>query len=160
MRPTSAIEFLILLLAVACATRPAGVPEEENTKALPVSVQKEPESKAVPLAVQRMESTGSKVKPTKRPFPDPLSGEPYGGKVVAKIDWGREATLDEIIAMAKNSEILQIEWHVMPNIIRAQAADGRVFHIRNENKGIDIRNKLIDAGVDIGKSGINFRYVF
>ncbi len=77
-----------------------------------------------------------------------------------EIDWGKEITLDEIIAMAKSGQIQEIEWHVMPNIIRAQASDGRIFHIRNENKGVDLRNKLINAGVRIGEGGISFRHVF
>ncbi len=76
------------------------------------------------------------------------------------MDWGREITLDEIIAMAKSGGIQKIEWHVMPNIIRAQAPDGRVSHLKNQNKGVDIRNALINAGIRIGKDGIDFRYVF
>jgi hypothetical protein len=62
--------------------------------------------------------------------------------------------------MAQNGRIREIEWHVMPNIIRVLAVDGRIFHLRNENKGIDIRSEMINAGIKIGKGGIDFRHVF
>jgi len=77
-----------------------------------------------------------------------------------KIDWGRETTAGEIVAMAKKGEIREIQWHVMPNVLRAEAADGRIFHIKNENKGIDLRSMLIDAGVRVGNGGVSFRHVF
>ncbi len=88
------------------------------------------------------------------------SGEVPSDRISEKVNWGREITLDEIIAMAKDGQIQEIEWHVMPNILRAQASGGRIFHLRNENKGVDLRNKLINAGVRIGNGGITFRHVF
>lgn len=88
------------------------------------------------------------------------SGEAPSYRISEKVNWGREITLDEIIAMAKGGQIEEIEWHVMPNILRAQASGGRIFHLRNENKGIDLRNKLLNAGVRIGNGGIIFRHVF
>ena len=77
-----------------------------------------------------------------------------------EIEWGREIDLDEMIAMAQSGRIEEIQWHVMPNILRARAADGGIFHLRNENKGVDLRNTLINAGVRIGNEGIQFRHVF
>lgn len=77
-----------------------------------------------------------------------------------EIDWGREVTLDEMISMAKEGCIVEIQWHVMPNILRARAADGIMYHLRNENKGVDLRSKLIDAGVQVGEGGLQFRHVF
>ena len=77
-----------------------------------------------------------------------------------EVDWGREVNLDEMIAMARADRILEIQWHVMPNILRAEAPDGEFFHLRNENKGVDLRNTLINAGVRIGKGGVQFRHVF
>ena len=74
--------------------------------------------------------------------------------------WGFEVNLNEMIAMAKKGQIVEIQWHIMPNILRAQASDGRIYHIRNENKGVDLRNTLINAGVKVGKEGILFRYLF
>ena len=76
------------------------------------------------------------------------------------IEWGREINLDEMIAMAKSGSIREIQWHILPNILRADTVDGRIFHLRNENKGVDLRNTLMDAGVRIGKDGIIFRHVF
>ena len=76
------------------------------------------------------------------------------------VDWGREVNLDEMIAMAKKGQIMEIQWHIRPNILRAQASDGRIFHLRNENKGVDLRNTLIKAGVKVGKGGVLFRHVF
>jgi hypothetical protein len=151
---------LILLVAAACGTRPAGVPEAEKAIALPGRIQEAKEPQSAPLPARRVESAGSKLKPTKGPSPDPLMVETPKNQDSGTINWGREATLDEIMAMAKNGEIQQIEWHVMPNVIRAQAADGRIFHIRNENKAIDIRNTLISAGINLGRDGIVFRHVF
>jgi hypothetical protein len=160
MRPTFAIALLIIFLAAACGSRPAAAPEAEKTKAIPAGIQEEKEPQSVSLPAQRTESAARKVQPTKIPSPDPLAGEAPRDHALDKIDWGREATLDEIIAMAKRGEIQQIEWHVMPNIIRAEAPDGRILHIRNENKGIDIRSTLINAGIRLGKGGIGFRHVF
>lgn len=77
-----------------------------------------------------------------------------------EIDWGREVGLDAMIAMAQTGQIQEIQWHVMPNILRAQGADGDVYHLRNENKGVDLRNALMEAGVRIGKDGVLFRHVF
>jgi hypothetical protein len=62
--------------------------------------------------------------------------------------------------MAKSGRIQEIQWHVMPNVLRVLTLDGRIFHLKNENKGVDLRNMLIDAGVRIGKGGISFRHVF
>ncbi len=90
----------------------------------------------------------------------PAGGSAERAETVDKIDWGRETTAGQVIEMARRGEIREIEWHVMPNILRAVASDGRVFHIRNENKGIDLRTMLIKAGVQVGKGGVDFRHVF
>ena len=76
------------------------------------------------------------------------------------IDWGMETDLDEMISMAKNGRIVDIEWHVLPNILRARTGDGGIFHLKNENKGVDLRNTLIKSGVKIGKEGVLFSHVF
>ncbi len=157
---TFAFASLILLVAAACGTHPAGGPEAEKAKALPGQIQEANEPQSAPLPARRVESGFSELKPTKSPSPDPLMVETPRNQGSGTIHWGREATLDEIMAMAKNGEIRQIEWHVMPNVIRAQAADGRLFHMRNENKAIDIRNTLIGAGINLGRDGIVFRHVF
>ncbi|MEJ2246055.1 MAG: hypothetical protein P8Y80_08290 [Acidobacteriota bacterium] len=77
-----------------------------------------------------------------------------------EIDWGAEVTLDEMISMAKDGSIVEIQWQVMPNILRATTADGAVYHLRNENKGVDLRSRLIEAGVQVGEGGVQFRHVF
>ena len=160
IRLTFGIALLTIFLAVACGTHPAGAPEAEKAKSIPADIQKAKESPSVPLPAQRIKSAGGKVKSAISPSPHLLTGETPREDASNKIDWGREAALDEIMAMAKSGEIQQIEWHVMPNIIRAQALDGRIFHIRNENKEIDIRNTLTNAGIRLGKDGIVFRHVF
>ena len=76
------------------------------------------------------------------------------------INWGREVTLDEMVAMVKEGRIEEIQWHVMPNILRAQAFDGQIFHLKNEDKGVDLRNTLINAGVKIGEGGVLFKHFF
>jgi hypothetical protein len=87
-------------------------------------------------------------------------GETEDGEELEKIDWGKEATAGEVVAMAKSGEIREIEWHILPNILRAVASDGRVFFIRNENKGLDMRGMLVKSGVQVGKGGIPFNHVF
>ena len=76
------------------------------------------------------------------------------------VDWGSEIDLNEMVAMAKEGRIDEIQWHVMPNILRAQTADARIFHIKNEDKGVDLRNTLINAGVKIGEGGVLFKHFF
>lgn len=83
-----------------------------------------------------------------------------GGNSSENIDWGREVSLDEMVEMAKERRIDEIQWHVLPNILRAKAADGSIYYLRNENKGVDLRNTLLDAGVRIGEGGILFQHVF
>ena len=160
MRLIFAIASLIILLDAACATHPAGAPEAGKNRALPATIQESKAPLPVPLPVQRIESSGGKAKPAKNPSHGPFTAEKPRDQSSNKIHWGREVALDEMIAMAKHGEIRQMEWHVMPNIIRAQAEDGRIFHIRNENKDIDIRSALIEADIIIGKGGISFRHVF
>jgi hypothetical protein len=77
-----------------------------------------------------------------------------------EIDWGTEVTLDEMISMAKEGRIVEIQWHVMPNILRASTVDGAIYHLRNENKGVDLRSRLIDEGVQVGEGGVQFRHFF
>jgi hypothetical protein len=77
-----------------------------------------------------------------------------------RMDWGQEVSLDEIVFMAKTKRIREIQWHVLPNVLRVLAADGGIFHLKNEYKGVDLRNVLIDAGVKIGPGGIPFRHFF
>jgi hypothetical protein len=160
MRLIFAIASLTILWNAACATHPALDPEAGDKKALPAKIQEPKGPRPVPLPVQPIESSRSKIKPARNASQKPLMDETLGEQTTNKINWGREVPLDDMITMAKQGEIRQIEWHVMPNIIRALAADGRIFHIRNENKDIDIRSVLTDAGINIGKGGISLRHVF
>jgi hypothetical protein len=93
-----------------------------------------------------------------REHPGEISGAPAANP--EKIDWGKETTAAGLIAMAKKGEIRGIQWHVMPNIFRAEAKDGKVYYIRNENKGIDLRGMLIKTGIPIGDGGVIFQHVF
>ena len=87
-------------------------------------------------------------------------GDGSSGTAELEIDWGSEVDLDEMIAMSKEGSIVEIQWHVMPNILRARAEDGTIYHLRNENKGVDLRSRLIEAGVQVGKEGLQFHHVF
>ena len=93
-------------------------------------------------------------------LPETAKKESLQKKSLNEVDWGREVYLDEMIAMAKEGRIREIQWHVMPNILRAETSEGEIFHLRNENKGVDLHNRLIDASVRIGKGGVLFRHVF
>jgi len=76
------------------------------------------------------------------------------------IDWGVEVDLDEMMAMATEGRIDEIQWYVMPNVFRAKASDGGIYSLRNENEGFDLRNRLVESGVKIGEGGLAFRHVF
>jgi hypothetical protein len=54
--------------------------------------------------------------------PAPAAGQIGEAGGHEKIDWGRETTAAEIVAMATDGEIREIEWHIMPNILRALAS--------------------------------------
>ena len=92
--------------------------------------------------------------------PAPAAGQIDEAVGHEKIDWGRETTAAKIVAMAKDGGIREIEWHIMPNILRALAPDGRIYYVKNANKGVDMRGILLKAGVRVGKSGLEFRHVF
>jgi hypothetical protein len=92
--------------------------------------------------------------------PAPAAGQIAEAGELKKIDWGREATATEIVAMAKDGKIREIEWHIMPNILRALATDGRIYYVKNANKGVDMRGMLLKEGVRVGKGGVEFRHVF
>lgn len=112
-----------------------------------------------PPAVPATKAAGRRVQLSENPpARSTMQAKEDGG--LEKIEWGHEASAAEIIAMAKNGEIREIEWHIMPNILRAVASDGRIFFVRNENKGLDMRGMLADAGVQVGKGGVAFRHVF
>jgi hypothetical protein len=89
-----------------------------------------------------------------------VTGRVPNGRDPERIEWGSEIKLDELLALAKSGRIREVEWHVMPNVIRAVASDGRVFHFKNANRGVDLRNLLVNGGIQIGKGGISFRHVF
>lgn len=94
---------------------------------------------------------------SKESAPDKGSGDAQGSSV---INWGNEVNLDQMIAMAKEGRIREIQWHVLPNILRAETGDGKFFHLKNENKGVDLRNTLIKSGIRIGDGGIQFKHLF
>ena len=75
-------------------------------------------------------------------------------------EWGSEINLDKMVTMAKEGQIEEIQWYVMPNILRARASDGQILHLKNENKGVDLRNTLINAGVKVGEGGVLFKHFF
>jgi len=158
--PVFKVALPLLFLTAACGIRPNDPPEAEKAMAVPAGIPQEKESRSVSLPARQRESAERNVKPTGVPSSDLSTGETPRDNGFIKIDWGREAALEEIMAMAKSGKIQRVEWHVMPNIIRALSPDGRIFHIRNENKGVDIRNALMHAGIPIGKDGIDFRHMF
>lgn len=94
---------------------------------------------------------------SKESAPDIGSSDAHGSSV---INWGDEINLDEMIAMAKEGKIKEIQWHVLPNILRAETGDGKFFHLKNANKGVDLRNTLIKSGIRIGDGGIQFKHLF
>ena len=146
------ITFLAIFLLAACSKQSTSTPESKERKTTPHDFQQEIEAQPTPSAALLKRSAGPESIPTKI-LPHGISADEIPeDKTIEKIDWGRESTLDKIVEMAKNGQIYEIQWHVMPNIIRTLASDGRIFHIRNENKGVDIRNVLKNAGVPLRPS--------
>ena len=160
MHSTLIVALLTIFLLAACGSQPAGSPDAGKMRAMPRDLQKEEELRPVHSAAQQKEQARPEVRRARLSSPDPAPDEAPKDQNLEKVDWGREIALDGIIAMAQSGRIKEIEWHVMPNIIRILASDGGLFHFRNENKGVDLRNTLINSGIRIGKGGIIFRHVF
>jgi hypothetical protein len=76
------------------------------------------------------------------------------------IDWGEEIGIEKVIELAKSGGVFEIQWHVMPNVIRVLMNDGGIFHYKNESTGVDIIKTLEDAGVKTGKEGVAIRFSF
>jgi hypothetical protein len=156
--------FVILLPAIllpaACGEKSGGSPETGKPKTAADIIPKEEKLPAISTSAEPVEPEKSEPKPREIIPADPPENESQKKRALEDIDWGREVNLDEMITMAKKGQIVEIQWHVMPNILRAQASDGRIYHLRNENKGVDLRNTLINAGVKVGKEGVLFRYLF
>lgn len=150
---------LVFLLAACGGSSPDG-PELSHPKAIVPDMEAKEELPAIPSNAQLNESAEPKAKTPENLFPDLAEGETARETAIEDIEWGQEISLAEMIAKAKSGKIREIQWHVMPNILRAQGVDDRIFHLRNENKGVDLRNTLIGEGVQIGEGGIVFRHVF
>lgn len=97
--------------------------------------------------------------PARKP-PSHAAGQISNAGEFEKINWGRETAVTEIVAMAKDGQIREIEWHIMPNILRAVASDGRSYYVKNANKGVDLHGMLLKEGVRVGKGGVEFRHLF
>jgi hypothetical protein len=154
-----------MLILALCALSGCGEPPEETIEtAKPDVLSDTPEvEEALPSNLPSIEP--EEAEEPKPAIPETVPADPPAEESLERenpddIEWGSEINLDEMIAMAKEGSLREIQWHVMPNILRAEAVDGRIFHLRNENKGVDLRNTLIEAGVRIGKGGIIFRHVF
>jgi hypothetical protein len=150
-----------VFLLAGCGEQPAGSPEAakpEETVSAPQAEEMLPQ--ALPAAAQPTELEKPESEPRNAVPPDPPEEQSQRESNTGDIDWGSEVDLDEMIAMAQRGYIREIQWHVMPNILRAETQDNRIYHLRNENKSVDLRNTLIKAGVRIGKGGVIFRHVF
>jgi hypothetical protein len=155
LQPLFIVLLQLILLSFGCGNQSPDVTEDGKGKAITSGS----------IQGGGLSATASSTGPTEsESSQDTLSerakNESPGQGPLVEVDWGREVNLDEMIAMAREDRIREIQWHVMPNILRAEASDGKIFHIKNENKGVDLRNKLIDAGVRIGRKGVIFRHVF
>jgi hypothetical protein len=154
------VPLLAILLSAGCGSHPAGSPEAESIGLTSKHTQEKAPQSSTSAIAQSKEPAEANEGQIKFQSPNPAQDKPSVSKSSDKVNWGREITLEEILSMAKAGELKEIEWHVMPNIIRLFAWDGRVFHFRNENKGVDLRNVLINQGIQLGKDGVVFRHVF
>ncbi len=151
-----------IFLLAGCGDRSVNGPESRNPKSTAHDQTIEPIGKLPEISSAAKPSESAKPQaevPEKSP-PDLAEEEPPKDAPIEEVEWGQEINLAEMIAKAKSGEIREIQWHVLPNILRAQDFDDRIFHLKNENKGVDLRNTLISAGVQIGKDGITFQHVF
>ncbi len=78
----------------------------------------------------------------------------------APIDWGQEVGQQEMLELAHSGNVLEIQWHVMPNVVRILMKDGKIYHFMNDRVSIDIAKFLEKQGVKTGKGGIPLRYSF
>lgn len=155
---------MVLLQAIflwaGCGNQSADISEDGKAKAITRDSSQEEEFLATASSTEPTESELSPGNSIQGTLPETAKNESPQEQSLVEVGWGREVNLDEMIAMAREDRILEIQWYIMPNILRAKASDGGFFHLRNENKGVDLRNTLIDAGVRLGKGGVLFRHVF
>ncbi len=156
--------FMILLqvifLSLGCGNQSADTTEDGKAREATQDSRLEEELLMTASSIESTETDVSQDKPIQGTSSETAKKESLQQQSLGEVDWGREVDLDEMITMAKKGQIVEIQWHIMPNILRAEASDGEVFHLRNENKGVDLRNALINAGVKVGKGGVLFRHLF
>lgn len=93
--------------------------------------------------------------------PTAVSGEVIDGENGAEqIDWGQEVSPEKLLKLARSEDLFEIQWHVMPNVIRILMKGGEIYHVKNEKLSLDILKYLENAGIKVGKGGITFRYSF
>jgi hypothetical protein len=161
-----AIQTLLMILSQAiflsmgCGNQSADMTEDGKARVVTQDSRQEEELLTTPSSIEPTESDMSQDKPIQGTSPETGKKKSLQQQSLGEVDWGREVDLDEMIAMAKKGQIVEIQWHIMPNILRAEASDGEIFHLRNEDKGVDLRNTLINAGVKVGKGGVLFRHLF
>jgi hypothetical protein len=160
LRPIPGIVWLALCMLSACGKPSTGGLEAGENKPASQDNLKQQTPLAAPVPAQPIKSETRKIEPQAIPTTRRAKSEAEKDKAPEQIVWGLEISLDKIVAMAKDGRIREIQWHVMPNVLRIETTDGAIFHLKNENKGVDLRNTLIKAGIQIGKGGITFRHVF
>ncbi|MFC1495599.1 hypothetical protein ACFL6W_09985 [Thermodesulfobacteriota bacterium] len=149
IQPLLIVLLQAIVLSAGCGSQSTDISEDEKAKVITRDSTTEP-----------TESEISQGKHIQNTLPVAVKNESQNKHASMDINWGSEVNLDEMIAMAKKGQITEIHWYVMPNILRAQTSHGDIFHLRNENKGVDLRNTLIQAGIKVGKGGILFRHFF
>jgi len=160
IRTILGIGWATVFLLSACENPPATGSDSGKSNAIETEISSDRKLPEIPSDARSAESEKRKAGTETNSLPVPPEAEPALENDLQEIDWGKEISLAEMIAKAKSGEIREIEWHVMPNVLRARTADNRIFHLKNENKGVDLRNKLMEAGVPIGRGGVLFRHVF
>lgn len=149
-----------VFLLAACTESSIDRAEYNNQETIAPEIVPKDELPEIPPDPQPPEHEEQEVENPENLLPDSIEEDPPKETAGGEIDWGQEIDLAGMIAKAKSGEIREIQWHVMPNVLRAQTFDDRIFHLKNENKGVDLRNTLISAGVQVGRGGVEFRHVF
>ena len=128
---------------------PADIPAVESSSATPSSTPGEDTNSPAKQA------TSSSARPTS------ASGEDIDAENGAEqIEWGQQVDPEKLLELARSGDVFEIQWHVMPNVIRFMMNDGKIYHLKNAEVSIDILKFLENAGIKVGKEGITFRYSF
>jgi len=109
-----------IFLSVGCGNQSADMTEDGKARAVTQDSRQEEELFATASSMEPTKSNGSQDKPIQGTLSETAKKESLPQQSLGEVDWGREVDLDQMIVMAKKGQIVEIQWHIMPNILRAE----------------------------------------